>query len=508
MDEVPGSDNQYIARIAYDIDLFEEGSIANMSSSIIGNVFGFKALKALRLEDLRIPTQYLKTFQGPAHGTVMEREYLNKYGKPIVGATVKPKLGLSARNYGRVVFEALRGGLDFTKDDENNSQQFMRWRDRYLHCMGAVNRAQAETGEIKGHYLNVTAVEVGEPLVDLDSPVGPLRLLLLVDRFRRTLSLDAEPPTLHMSFTGDPGTGKTTVAQRMAEILLHSLGYIRKGHLTSVTRDDLVGQYVGHTAPKTREVLKKAMGGVLFIYEAYHLYRVDNERDYGQETVEMFLQVMENQRTDLVVIMAGYTDRMDRLFSDVPPERTHRAPHRLPGLQPRGAHGHRPADEPGAAVRVLARGRGDVPGLPGAPDGTAPVRQRPQRPQRPRPAPHAPRHPAVAGGDRGGQEAHQGRSGHHPGRGRAQEPSLRRGRRARSRGDPLSEGERVVLARRTGGGFVPYQWTGEEPAGLDDDEVAQAYGARWDDDELVTYDMTALRVGVANEEDDFLNDND
>jgi ribulose-bisphosphate carboxylase large chain len=158
VDPVPGRADQYIARIAYDLDLFEEGSIANLSSSVIGNVFGFKALKALRLEDMRIPPHYAKTFQGPAHGIVMEREYLNKFGRPLLGATVKPKLGLSARNYGRVVFEALKGGLDFTKDDENiNSQPFMRWRDRFLHCMEAVSRAQAETGEIKGHYLNVTA---------------------------------------------------------------------------------------------------------------------------------------------------------------------------------------------------------------------------------------------------------------------------------------------------------------------------------------------------------------
>ena len=158
VDPVPGHPDQYIARIAYDLDLFEEGSIANLSSSIIGNVFGFKALKALRLEDMRIPPHYTKTFQGPAHGIVMEREYLNKFGRPLLGATVKPKLGLSARNYGRVVYEALRGGLDFTKDDENiNSQPFMRWRDRFLHCMEAINRAQAETGEIKGHYMNVTA---------------------------------------------------------------------------------------------------------------------------------------------------------------------------------------------------------------------------------------------------------------------------------------------------------------------------------------------------------------
>ncbi|MBC5804615.1 MAG: ribulose-bisphosphate carboxylase large subunit [Candidatus Eremiobacter antarcticus] len=160
---VPGTDNQYIAYIAYDIDLFEEGSIANLTSSIIGNVFGFKALKALRLEDMRIPAQYAKTFQGPAHGIVVEREYLNKYGRPLLGATTKPKLGLSARNYGRVVYEALRGGLDFVKDDENtNSQPFMRWRDRYLFCMEAVAKAMAATGEIKGHYLNVTAASMEE----------------------------------------------------------------------------------------------------------------------------------------------------------------------------------------------------------------------------------------------------------------------------------------------------------------------------------------------------------
>jgi ribulose-bisphosphate carboxylase large chain len=162
VEKVPGT-NQYIAFIAYDLDLFEEGSIANMSSSIIGNVFGFKALKSLRLEDLRIPPHYTKTFHGPPHGIMMEREYLNKYGRPLLGATVKPKLGLSAKNYGRVVYEALRGGLDFTKDDENiNSQPFMRWRDRWLFCMEAVNKAMAHTGEIKGHYLNVTAATMEE----------------------------------------------------------------------------------------------------------------------------------------------------------------------------------------------------------------------------------------------------------------------------------------------------------------------------------------------------------
>jgi ribulose-bisphosphate carboxylase large chain len=161
---VPGSDPpQWIAYIAYALDLFEEGSVPNMASSIIGNVFGFKAVKALRLEDLRIPTEYLKTFQGPPHGIVMEREMINKYGRPLLGCTVKPKLGLSPRNYGRIVYEALRGGLDFTKDDENmNSQAFNRWRDRYLFCMEAVHRAMEETGEIKGHYLNVTAATMEE----------------------------------------------------------------------------------------------------------------------------------------------------------------------------------------------------------------------------------------------------------------------------------------------------------------------------------------------------------
>jgi ribulose-bisphosphate carboxylase large chain len=185
VDPVPGTD-QFIARIAYDIDLFEEGSIANLTSSIIGNVFGFKALKSLRLEDMRIPPHYVKTFQGPAHGIVMEREMLDKYGRPILGATVKPKLGLSAKNYGRVVYEALRGGLDFTKDDENiNSQPFMRWHDRFMYAIEGVERASAASGEIKGHYMNVTAgtmeemyeraefaKELGSIIIMIDLTVG------------------------------------------------------------------------------------------------------------------------------------------------------------------------------------------------------------------------------------------------------------------------------------------------------------------------------------------------
>jgi ribulose-bisphosphate carboxylase large chain len=186
VDPVPGTPGQYIAYIAYDLDLFEEGSIANLTSSIIGNVFGFKALKALRLEDMRIPPHYVKTFQGPAHGIVMEREYLDKFGRPLLGATVKPKLGLSAKNYSRVVYEALRGGLDFTKDDENiNSQPFMRWRDRFLFAMEGVMRASAATGEVKGHYMNVTAAtmedmyeraefarDIGSVIVMVDLTVG------------------------------------------------------------------------------------------------------------------------------------------------------------------------------------------------------------------------------------------------------------------------------------------------------------------------------------------------
>jgi len=168
---------------------------------------------------------------------------------------------------------------------------------------------------------------VGETLDALDreliglkpvkTRVREIAALLLVERLRRTMGLEAGAPSLHMCFTGNPGTGKTTVALRMAA-LLHTLGYARKGHLVAVTRDDLVGQYIGHTAPKTREVLKKAMGGVLFIDEAYYLYRPENERDYGQEAIEILLQAMENQREDLIVILAGYKDRMDRFFQSNP----------------------------------------------------------------------------------------------------------------------------------------------------------------------------------------------
>jgi probable Rubsico expression protein CbbX len=154
-------------------------------------------------------------------------------------------------------------------------------------------------------------------LAPVKTRIRDIAALLVIDKLRMNLGLQAHAPSLHMSFTGNPGTGKTTVALRMAEIL-HRLGYVRKGHLIAVTRDDLVGQYIGHTAPKTKEVLKRAMGGVLFIDEAYYLYRPENERDYGQEAIEILLQVMENQRDDLVVILAGYKDRMDAFFRSNP----------------------------------------------------------------------------------------------------------------------------------------------------------------------------------------------
>ncbi|MFH1813337.1 MAG: CbbX protein [Pseudomonadota bacterium] len=162
--------------------------------------------------------------------------------------------------------------------------------------------------------------QLDDELIGLAPVKGRIRdiaALLLIDRLRAEQGLQSTPPSLHMCFTGNPGTGKTTVALRMAEVL-KQLGYVRKGHMVAVTRDDLVGQFIGHTAPKTKEIIKKAMGGVLFIDEAYYLYRPENERDYGQEAIEILLQVMENHRDDLVVILAGYRDRMDTFFSSNP----------------------------------------------------------------------------------------------------------------------------------------------------------------------------------------------
>jgi len=186
VEPVPGRPGEYFAWVAYDLILFEEGSIANMTASLIGNVFSFKPLKAARLEDIRIPVAYIKTFKGPPTGLVVERERLDKFGRPLLGATTKPKLGLSARNYGRVIYEGLKGGLDFMKDDENiNSQPFMHWRDRFLYVMDGVNKASAATGEVKGSYLNITAAtmedmyeraefakELGSVIVMVDLVIG------------------------------------------------------------------------------------------------------------------------------------------------------------------------------------------------------------------------------------------------------------------------------------------------------------------------------------------------
>lgn len=176
-------------------------------------------------------------------------------------------------------------------------------------------RALLESSGVKTVLDQLDAELVG--LVPVKSRIRDIAALLVIDKLRQDMGLQAQPPSLHMCFTGNPGTGKTTVAMRMAEVL-KQLGYVRKGHLVAVTRDDLVGQFIGHTAPKTKEVIKRAMGGVLFIDEAYYLYRPDNERDYGQESIEILLQVMENHRDDLVVILAGYKDRMDTFFSSNP----------------------------------------------------------------------------------------------------------------------------------------------------------------------------------------------
>ncbi|WP_157269169.1 CbbX protein [Azohydromonas aeria] len=172
-----------------------------------------------------------------------------------------------------------------------------------------------ESSGVKAVLAQLDAELVG--LAPVKGRIHDIAALLLVDKLRAQQGFNSQPPSLHMCFTGNPGTGKTTVALRMAEVL-KQLGYVRKGHLVAVTRDDLVGQFIGHTAPKTREVLKKAMGGVLFIDEAYYLYRPENERDYGQEAIEILLQVMENQREDLVVILAGYKDRMQTFFGSNP----------------------------------------------------------------------------------------------------------------------------------------------------------------------------------------------
>ena len=206
----------------------------------------------------------------------------------------------------------MRGGVAIIMDDAQTNKE-------------ALDVAQA----FKDSNVQEVLDDLDRELVGLKSVKTRIREIaafLLVDRLRREVGLTADRPVLHMSFTGRPGTGKTTVAMRMAQIL-HRLGYIRRDHVVVATRDDLVGQYIGHTAPKTKEVLKKAMGGVLLIDEAYYLYRSENERDYGQETIEILLQVMENQREDLVVILAGYKERMDDFFRSNPGMRSRVAHH-------------------------------------------------------------------------------------------------------------------------------------------------------------------------------------
>ena len=187
--------------------------------------------------------------------------------------------------------------------------------------------------DLQQEYADVGIAEVLDELdrelvglKPVKTRIREIAALLLIERLRKRLALTAEAPTLHMSFTGNPGTGKTTVALKVASIL-HKLGFVRRGQVISVTRDDLVGQYIGHTAPKTKEILKKAMGGVLFIDEAYYLHRPENERDYGQEAIEILLQIMETQREDLVVILAGYGDRMDTFFTSNPGFRSRIAHH-------------------------------------------------------------------------------------------------------------------------------------------------------------------------------------
>ncbi|MER8464861.1 CbbX protein [Mesorhizobium sp. M1396] len=202
--------------------------------------------------------------------------------------------------------------------------------------LDAIEKGAAAQGESVDLQAEFEASNIDEVMDKLDRELVGLKpiktrireiaALLLVDRLRRKFGLTSGAPTLHMNFTGNPGTGKTTVALRMAEIL-HRLGYVREGHMVAVTRDDLVGQYVGHTAPKTREVIKRAMGGVLFIDEAYYLYKPENERDYGQESIEILLQCMENNRDDLVVILAGYKNKMDRFFDSNPGMRSRIAHH-------------------------------------------------------------------------------------------------------------------------------------------------------------------------------------
>ena len=304
--------------------------------------------------------------------------------------------------------------------------------------MGALGGIAAEAPNIAAvvREANIEAVldELDGELVALrpvKTRIREISALLVIDQLRRHAGLAAGRPTLHMCFTGNPGTGKTTVAMRMADIL-HRLGYIERSHVVAVTRDDLVGQYVGHTAPKTKEVLKRAYGGVLFIDEAYYLYRPENERDYGVEAIEILLQVMENERDRLVVVLAGYKDRMDDFF-------------RLnPGMSSRVAHHidfpDYSADELLAIGQLMLVGR-ELRAVPGRRAGVSPVhrpahaspaiRPRSQRSQRNRAGAAAPRKPGLRGGavrDRAdGRDARPDRGAGHPQEQRVQRRRAKRG---------------------------------------------------------------------------------
>ncbi len=201
------------------------------------------------------------------------------------------------------------------REEQERQEQEEKERDRLPD--DAVVDVEAEKKEANSDEILDRLDRELVGLAPVKTRIREIADLLVVDRLRQKFGIESTRPTLHMSFTGSPGTGKTTVALRMAE-MLNRMGYLAKGHLVNVTRDDLVGQYIGHTAPKTKEVLKRAMGGVLFIDEAYYLYRQENERDYGQETIEILLQIMENNRDDLVVILAGYKDKMDQFFASNP----------------------------------------------------------------------------------------------------------------------------------------------------------------------------------------------
>jgi probable Rubsico expression protein CbbX len=235
------------------------------------------------------------------------------FGMPVPGRPPPPAAGQGGQPGNRGADPAARrraGGADQPGGADQDSPAGLLPADATVNL--AAERKAAGIDEILGALDREL---VG--LAPIKQRIREIAALLLVDRVRERFGLAATRPSLHMCFTGAPGTGKTTVALRMAE-LLHRVGYLERGHLVAVTRDDLVGQYVGHTAPKTKEVLKRAMGGVLFIDEAYYLYRADNERDYGQESIEILLQVMENQRDKIVVILAGYKDRMDQFFASNP----------------------------------------------------------------------------------------------------------------------------------------------------------------------------------------------